>query len=74
MNTQKKTNVPDDTAKGSRGKIGLNLELLGKRPRGCQMLSRLNTLHLDVRVAGDREKWRHHIRKADSATEGDKRY
>ncbi|VDP17072.1 unnamed protein product [Heligmosomoides polygyrus] len=62
-------------------KIGLNLEVPGKRPRGRPKQRWLDTLHLDLKIAGvhpdqafDREKWRHHTRRADPATKRDKRY
>ncbi|VDO96393.1 unnamed protein product [Heligmosomoides polygyrus] len=62
-------------------KIGLNLEVPGKRPRGRPKQRWLDTLHMDLKLAGvhpdqafDREKWRHQTRRADPATKRDKRY
>ncbi|VDO95843.1 unnamed protein product [Heligmosomoides polygyrus] len=62
-------------------KIGLNLEVPGKRPRGRPKQHWLDTLHMDLKLAGvhpdqafDREKWRHQTRRADPATKRDKRY
>ncbi|VDP04025.1 unnamed protein product [Heligmosomoides polygyrus] len=62
-------------------KIGLNLEVPGKRPRGRPKQRWLDTLHLDLKIAGvhpdqafDREKWHHHTRRADPATKWDQRY
>ncbi|VDO74180.1 unnamed protein product [Heligmosomoides polygyrus] len=56
-------------------KIGLNLEVPGKRPGGRPKQYCLDTLHLDLKIAGvhpdqalDREKWLHHTRRADLAT------
>ncbi|VDP25846.1 unnamed protein product [Heligmosomoides polygyrus] len=62
-------------------KIGLNLEVPGKWPRGRPKQRWLDTLHLDLKIAGvhpdqaiDRGKWRHRTRRADPATKRDKRY
>ncbi|VDP55247.1 unnamed protein product [Heligmosomoides polygyrus] len=51
----------DDTVR----KIGLNLEVPGKRPRGRPKQRWLDTLHFDLKMAGvhpdqafDRENWR----------------
>ncbi|VDP61625.1 unnamed protein product [Heligmosomoides polygyrus] len=59
-------------------KIGLNFEVIGKRPRGRPKQRWADTLHMDFKVAGvhpdlalDREKWRHDTRIADSATKVD---
>ncbi|VDO93352.1 unnamed protein product [Heligmosomoides polygyrus] len=56
-------------------KIGLELEVSGKRPRGRPKHSWSNTLHTDMKVAGvhpdqaqDRERWRRNTRRADPAT------
>ena len=61
-------------------KTGLQLEVLGKRPRGRPRQRWLDTLHADLKIVGahpdqasDRNKWRNKIRKADPATERDKR-
>ncbi|VDO60701.1 unnamed protein product [Heligmosomoides polygyrus] len=61
-------------------KIGLNFEVLGKRPRGRPKQRWADTLHKDFKVAGvhpdlerDRERWRHGTRKADPAMKRDKR-
>ncbi|VDO93353.1 unnamed protein product [Heligmosomoides polygyrus] len=61
-------------------KIGLELEVSGKRPRGRPKHSWSNTLHTDMKVAGvhpdqaqDRERWRRNTRRADPATMRDKR-
>ncbi|VDP37194.1 unnamed protein product [Heligmosomoides polygyrus] len=54
-------------------KIGLNLEVPGKRPRGRPKQRWLDTLHLDLKIAGV-HPWRHHTRRADPATKRDKRY
>ncbi|VDO60671.1 unnamed protein product [Heligmosomoides polygyrus] len=58
-------------------KIGLNLEVPGKRPKGRPKQRWLDTLHLDLKIAGvhsdqafDREKWRHHTRRADPPPSG----
>ncbi|VDP55854.1 unnamed protein product [Heligmosomoides polygyrus] len=55
-------------------KIGLNLEVPGKRPRGRPKQRWLDTSHLDLKItdvypdqAFDREKWRHHTRRANPA-------
>ncbi|VDO19538.1 unnamed protein product [Heligmosomoides polygyrus] len=62
-------------------KIGLKLEVPGKRPRGRPKQRWLDTLHMDLKLAGihpvqafDREKWRHQTRRADPATKRDKCY
>ncbi|VDP61185.1 unnamed protein product [Heligmosomoides polygyrus] len=66
---------------GTVCKIGLNLEVSGKRARGRPKQRWLDTLHLDLKIVGvhpdqafNREKWRHHTRRADPATKRDKRY
>nr|CDJ95465.1 RNA-directed DNA polymerase (reverse transcriptase) domain containing protein [Haemonchus contortus] len=62
---------------GSVRTIGLNLDVSGKRPRGRPKQRWLDTLHEDLKTvnihpdqAFNREKWRQHIRKADSPTCG----
>ncbi|VDO18746.1 unnamed protein product [Heligmosomoides polygyrus] len=59
-------------------KIGLNLEVPGKRPSGLPKQRWLDTLHFDLKMAGvhpdqafDRENWRHHTRRVDHATKRD---
>ncbi|EYC37026.1 hypothetical protein Y032_0834g2591 [Ancylostoma ceylanicum] len=59
-------------------KVGLNLEVPGKRPKGRPKQRWLDTLHVDLKHVGvhpdqahDRVKWRQKIRKADPATEQD---
>ncbi|VDP28245.1 unnamed protein product [Heligmosomoides polygyrus] len=61
-------------------KIGLELEVSGKRPRGRPKQRWSDTLHTDMKVAGvhpdraqDRERWRRNTRRADPATMRDKR-
>ncbi|VDO70679.1 unnamed protein product [Heligmosomoides polygyrus] len=61
-------------------KIGLNFEVIGKRPRGRPKQRWADTLHTDMKVAGvhlelalDRERWRHDTRIADVATKRDRR-
>ncbi|VDP10957.1 unnamed protein product [Heligmosomoides polygyrus] len=61
-------------------KIGLNLNVIGKRPRGRPKQRWLDTLHTDLKITGvhpdlalDRESWRHNTRIADTATIRDKR-
>ena len=61
-------------------KASLQLEVPGKRPKGRPKQRWFDTLHTDLKIAGihpdhafDREKWRQHIRRADPATERDKR-
>ncbi|VDO27761.1 unnamed protein product [Heligmosomoides polygyrus] len=61
-------------------KIGLELEVSGKRPRGRPKQRWSDTLHMDMKVTGvhpdqahDRERWRHDTRRADSSTMRDKR-
>ncbi|EYB97808.1 hypothetical protein Y032_0137g2036 [Ancylostoma ceylanicum] len=61
-------------------KVGLNLEVPGKRLRGRTKQRWLDTLHADLKLVGvhpdqahDRAKWRQKIWKANSATERDKR-
>ncbi|VDO85168.1 unnamed protein product [Heligmosomoides polygyrus] len=61
-------------------KIGLELEVSGKRPRGRPKQRWPDTLHMDMKVTGihpdqahDRERWRHDTRRADPATKRDKR-
>ncbi|VDP06833.1 unnamed protein product [Heligmosomoides polygyrus] len=61
-------------------KIGLNLEVPGKRPRECPKQHLLDMLHLDLEKvnvhpgqAFDRENWRHHTRRADPVTKRDRR-
>ncbi|EYB91708.1 hypothetical protein Y032_0203g1848 [Ancylostoma ceylanicum] len=60
--------------------VGIDLEVPGKRPRGRPEQRWLDTLHADLKLVGvhqneahDRAKWRQKIRKADPATERDKR-
>ncbi|EYC32637.1 hypothetical protein Y032_0002g1009 [Ancylostoma ceylanicum] len=59
-------------------KVGLDLEVPGKRPKGRPKQGWLDTLHADLKHVGvhpdqahDRAKWRQKIRKADSATKRD---
>ncbi|VDP11557.1 unnamed protein product [Heligmosomoides polygyrus] len=61
-------------------KIGLNFEVIGKRPRGRPKQRWSDTLHTDLKVASvhpdlalDRERYRHDTRIADPATKRDKR-
>ncbi|VDP54822.1 unnamed protein product [Heligmosomoides polygyrus] len=61
-------------------KIGLNFEVIGKRPRGRPKQRWLDTLHADLKITGvypdlalDRERWRDKTRIADLATMRDKR-
>ncbi|EYC37585.1 hypothetical protein Y032_0778g2286 [Ancylostoma ceylanicum] len=61
-------------------KVGLDLEVPGKRPQGRPKQLWLDTLHTDLKLMGvqpdhahDRAKWRQEMRKADPATERDKR-
>ncbi|VDP55126.1 unnamed protein product [Heligmosomoides polygyrus] len=61
-------------------KIGLNIDVPGKRPKGRPRQRWLDTLHVDLKEAGihpdqafDRAKWRHHTRRADPAAKRDKR-
>ncbi|VDP30782.1 unnamed protein product [Heligmosomoides polygyrus] len=61
-------------------KIGHELKVSGKRPRGRPKQRWSDTLHTDMEVTGvhpdeaqDRERWRHDSRRADSATKRDKR-
>ncbi|VDO19781.1 unnamed protein product [Heligmosomoides polygyrus] len=61
-------------------KIGLNIDVPGKRPKGRPKQRWLDTLHVDLKVAGihpdqafDRVKWHHHTRTADPASKRDKR-
>ncbi|VDP07496.1 unnamed protein product [Heligmosomoides polygyrus] len=62
-------------------KIGLNIDVPGKRPKGRPRQRWVDTLHhMDLKEAGihpdhafDRAKWRHHTRRADSAAKRDKR-
>ncbi|VDO93965.1 unnamed protein product [Heligmosomoides polygyrus] len=61
-------------------KIGLNIDVPGKRPKGRLKQRWLDTLHVDLKVAGihpdqafDRVKWRHYTRIADPASKRDKR-
>ncbi|VDP53628.1 unnamed protein product [Heligmosomoides polygyrus] len=61
-------------------KIGLNFEVIGKRPRGRPKQRWADTLHADLKITGvypnlalDRERWRHNTRIADPATMRDKR-
>ncbi|XGW10231.1 hypothetical protein V3C99_012037 [Haemonchus contortus] len=65
---------------GSVRKIGLNLDVSGRRPRGRPKQRWLDTLHEDLKTvnihpdqAFNREKWRQHIRKADPAYMRDRR-
>ncbi|EYB87852.1 hypothetical protein Y032_0256g368 [Ancylostoma ceylanicum] len=59
-------------------KVGLDLEVPGKRPKGRPKQRWLDTLHADLKHVGvhpdqahDRAKWRQKIRKADPATKRD---
>ncbi|KIH68757.1 hypothetical protein ANCDUO_00905 [Ancylostoma duodenale] len=61
-------------------KVGFNLGVIGKRPKGRPKQRRRDTLHSDLKTAGiypdqahDRTRWRQGIRRADLATERDKR-
>ncbi|VDP11665.1 unnamed protein product [Heligmosomoides polygyrus] len=61
-------------------KLGLELEVVGKRPRGRPKQRCSDTLRMDLKVAGvhpdlalDRERWRHDTRVADPATKRDRR-
>ncbi|VDP03537.1 unnamed protein product [Heligmosomoides polygyrus] len=61
-------------------KIGLNLEVIGKRLRGRPKQRWADTSHMDLKAAGvhpdlalDRERWRHDTRIANPATKRDKR-
>ncbi|VDP26174.1 unnamed protein product [Heligmosomoides polygyrus] len=61
-------------------KIGLELEVSRKHPRGRPKQRWSDTLHMDMKVTGvhpheaqDRERWRHNTRRADPATKRDKR-
>ncbi|VDO19159.1 unnamed protein product [Heligmosomoides polygyrus] len=61
-------------------KIGLNFEVIGKRPRGRPKQRWADTLHTDLKAASvypdlalDRERWRHETRIADPATKRDRR-
>ncbi|VDO87246.1 unnamed protein product [Heligmosomoides polygyrus] len=61
-------------------KIGLELEVFGKRSRGRQEQRWSDTLHMDMKVIGvhpdqaqDRGRWRGDTRRADPATKRDKR-
>ncbi|VDP09717.1 unnamed protein product [Heligmosomoides polygyrus] len=66
----------DDTVR----KIGLNLGVLDKRPRGCPKQRWLDMLHLDLKIAGvhpdqafDRKHWCHNAGRADPAAKRDRR-
>ncbi|VDO78173.1 unnamed protein product [Heligmosomoides polygyrus] len=55
-------------------KMGINIDVPGKRPKGRPRQRWLDTLHMDLKEAGihpdqafDRAKRRHHIRRADPA-------
>ncbi|EYC36881.1 hypothetical protein Y032_0847g2669 [Ancylostoma ceylanicum] len=59
-------------------KVGLDLEVPGKRPKGRPKQRWLDTMHADLKHVGvhpdqahDRVKWRQKIRKADPATKRD---
>ncbi|EYC36474.1 hypothetical protein Y032_0893g2905 [Ancylostoma ceylanicum] len=59
-------------------KVGLDLKVRRKRPRGRPKQRWLDTLHADLKLAGvhpdqaqDRAKWRQKIRKANLATQRD---
>ncbi|VDO81485.1 unnamed protein product [Heligmosomoides polygyrus] len=61
-------------------KIGLNFEVIGKRPKGRPKQRWLDTLHADLKITGvypdlalDRERWCHNTRIADPTTMRDKR-
>ncbi|VDO27871.1 unnamed protein product [Haemonchus placei] len=58
-------------------KIGFNLDVSGKRPRGRPKQRRLDTLHEDLKTVNihpdqtfNREKWRQHIEKRTPPTCG----
>nr|CDJ85391.1 endonuclease-reverse transcriptase [Haemonchus contortus] len=66
--------------KDSIRKIGLNLDVSGKRPKGRLKQRWLDTLHegpkavnIHSHQAFNRKKWRQHIRKAEPACKRDKR-
>ncbi|RCN49909.1 hypothetical protein ANCCAN_03944 [Ancylostoma caninum] len=61
-------------------KVGFDLEVSGKRPKGRPKQRWLDTLHADLKLAGihpdqarDRAKWRQQTSKADPDTKRDKR-
>ncbi|PIO64310.1 hypothetical protein TELCIR_14067 [Teladorsagia circumcincta] len=61
-------------------KIGLKIDVPGKRPKGRPKQRWLDTLHADLKSvnihpdqAFNRKKWRQHIRRADPANKRDKR-
>lgn len=61
-------------------KVGFELAVPGKRPRGRPKQRWFDTLHVDLKAAGihpdqafDREKWRQCTRRADPASKRDKR-
>ncbi|VDO64497.1 unnamed protein product [Heligmosomoides polygyrus] len=61
-------------------KIGLNIDVPGKRPKGRPRQRWIDTLHMDLKEAGihhdqtfNRAKWRHHTRGADPSAKRDKR-
>ncbi|EYC12765.1 hypothetical protein Y032_0046g1411 [Ancylostoma ceylanicum] len=61
-------------------KIGFNLDVTGKRPKGRPKQRWMDTLHADLKTVGmhpdqahDRTKWRQGISKAEPATKWDKR-
>ena len=65
---------------GTVRKVGFDLEVSGKRPKGRPKQRWLDTLHADLKLAGihpdqarDRAKWRQRTSRADPATKRDKR-
>ncbi|VDO66374.1 unnamed protein product [Heligmosomoides polygyrus] len=59
-------------------KIGINFEVIGKRPRGRPKQRCADKLHMDLKAAGvhpdlalGREMWRRNTRGADPATKRD---
>ncbi|EYC18004.1 hypothetical protein Y032_0029g2006 [Ancylostoma ceylanicum] len=57
-------------------KIGFNLDVTGKRPKGRPKQRWMDNLHADLKTVGmhpDRTKWRQGISEADPATKRDKR-
>ncbi|VDO80412.1 unnamed protein product [Heligmosomoides polygyrus] len=69
-----------DLRGNEHSKIGLNFEVIGKRPGGRPKQRWADTLHKGLKVAGvhpdlalDRERWRHDTGIADPATKRDKR-
>ncbi|EYC17971.1 hypothetical protein Y032_0029g1984 [Ancylostoma ceylanicum] len=65
---------------GTICKVGFDLDVSGKRPKGRPKHRWLDTLHADLKLAGihpdqahDRAKWRQRTSTADPATKRDKR-